>query len=588
MANPKTVNAKKRVSMTSGGGKSPAELVRQSNRWRDNYNPLRGLIISKVILLLEQAERGDYAELQMVLRKIEKRYPILKGLKARRLAALKKLDWTVKIEDELPAGITEEQAKKQQQYLRSRYGLIRNLREAFSFLVMAEFRGFAILQKRYYQGGQNDGAVRELYWLPQRNFIRDGEFGDFYWNENSNFGVTKETLGEKNRIGGDELPLEDFVIRECDSPLYEIALIAFTNWAMGRKDWAAFVEVFGLPNSVVIMPANIPTGKEDEYRDSAEKVAEGVSGALPNGADVKFPTASVRGNAPFKEFCDAQNEDVVLAGTGGLLTMLTAPTGIGKGPSDEHGDAFDEIAQGDAKEISEIFNREFDEPELEVAFPNQPHVAYFELAAPDKSEEDTLKFKREAWKQFQQDGTVSDILANQTDLKQLTREVGVPVNEEYVDPYISVTQDGALVTGELLKDSEDDIIGAKPGEPVVGQVQTTVDDELTAETQRRGEGEELTKNRRGPRVKNNSRSTMADSQPASDQTVFKALANDLQPLRERFARIQEITDNEVWLQKMREFAADIDALKADLTADPATARALEALSANAFQEGFEQ
>jgi hypothetical protein len=59
---------------SAGGGKSAAELVRQSNRWRDNYNPVRGLFIARAISILETADRGDFAELQLVMRKVERRH----------------------------------------------------------------------------------------------------------------------------------------------------------------------------------------------------------------------------------------------------------------------------------------------------------------------------------------------------------------------------------------------------------------------------------------------------------------------------------------------------------------------------------
>ena len=112
-------------------------------------------------------------------------------------------------------------------------------------------------------------------------------------------------------------------------------------------------------------------------------MANGVSGALPAGSDVKFPGDGVRIGAPFKEFCGANDADVVLAGTGGLLTMLAQPTGIGDGASEQHGDAFDDIAQADAMKISETLQRDFDKQELAARFPGQPVLAYFEVAAPD-------------------------------------------------------------------------------------------------------------------------------------------------------------------------------------------------------------
>jgi len=390
--NPKSKSPDRATQPSAGGGKSAAELVRQSNRWRDNYNPIRGLFIARAISLLEAADRGDYPELQLVMRKVERRHPALKALKARRLAALEKLDWEIKIVDELPEGVTRQDAESQRKFLRSRYELVQNLTEAIGFLATAEFRGYAILQKhRFNDGGEFDGAVREFHWLPQDQFSRNGQFGDFYYNQNSNFGIGSDScqilLGEQNRIGSAQLPREDFILREVESPLYEIALVAFVNWCMGRKDWAAFTEIFGLPNGVAIMPANIPPGMEDEYRAAAERVADGVSGALPNGSDIKFPTSSVRGEAPFKDFCDAQDYDVVLAGTGGRLTMLTADKGgLGNGPALEHAAAFDEIAEAEARKISAILQKDFDRVELAAEFPGQPVLAYFELCMRDVTE----------------------------------------------------------------------------------------------------------------------------------------------------------------------------------------------------------
>ena len=401
-----------------GLGKSAAQLVRSNNLWRDNYNPLRGLVIAKVVYLLEAAERGDYAELELTLRKIEKRYPVCKGLKTRRLAALEELDWDIKVKNPLPPGATPELAAQQQAHLRARYDLIENLTETFGFLALAEFRGFAILQKHRFTDGQNDGAVRELHWLPQWTFSRDGQFGDFYYNQDSQFGIgiggCQLALGEANRIGSADLPRTEFVIREVEDPLYEIALIAFVNWAMARKDYAAFVEIFGLPNVVVIMPANIPPGQEDTYQASAERVADGVSGALPNGSDIKFPTSGFRNNGPFKEFCDAQDADVVLAGTGGRLAMLTTEHGgLGDGPAREHTDAFDQIARADARKVNQTLQRDFDQPELCEAFPGQPACVYFELAASD--EEDMKDFANNIYLLAQSGKNVStDFIAEKT------------------------------------------------------------------------------------------------------------------------------------------------------------------------------
>jgi hypothetical protein len=331
---------------------------------------------------------------QVLLRKAEKRYPVLKGFIERLVSGVEELDWEVKILQNLPAGATPAMAEAQQKFLRARYDLIGNLKEAVGQVALADIRGYAILQKHRFADGPHDGAIRELYWLEPWVWSRNGYYGDFYYNEISRFGVglgsCESVLGEANRVGGAQLPRADFVIREVESPLYEISLVAFVNWLMARKDWAAFVEIFGLAKGVVIMPPSIAPGKEEDYQTAAERVSEGVSGTLPNGSEIHFPTAGVRGEAPFKLYCDAQDADLVLAATSGLLSMLSGHAagenvGLGHGPNKQHADIWEKIAKMKGNRVNEVFRRDIDAPELAAEFPGQPVCAQFTLAVqPDE------------------------------------------------------------------------------------------------------------------------------------------------------------------------------------------------------------
>ena len=58
-------------------------------------------------------------------------------------------------------------------------------------------------------------------------------------------------------VMGQGLDRVEFVIRECESPINEVGLIACVRASMGEKDWAAFVEIYGLPNCVVVMPPDV-------------------------------------------------------------------------------------------------------------------------------------------------------------------------------------------------------------------------------------------------------------------------------------------------------------------------------------------
>jgi phage gp29-like protein len=371
----------------TGHGHTLEELVRRSNFWRDNYNPLRGLTIAWLMARFEQAERGAFAETQLTLRKAEKRFPVLKGFIEKLLSSVAALDGKVRVKEQLPAGATPELAERQRRHLQGRYDLLKNFKASLAQIALADLRGYAVLQKHRYRGGGRDGAVEELYWIEPWCWVRDGFYGDFYYNENSQFGVglgsCQAILGEDCRLGGGQLPRAEFVVREAEAPLYEIALIAFVNWLMGRKDYAAFTETFGLPSAIVTMPPNLAPGKEAEYQVVAERVARGASGALPAGADAKFPSQGIRGQSPFENFCDAQERDLVLAGTGGHLTMLSAPTGLGKGASEEHDAAWQKIAVAKAVQINDTLQRDFDAPELAAEFPGEPVCVYFALGVKD-------------------------------------------------------------------------------------------------------------------------------------------------------------------------------------------------------------
>lgn len=346
--------------------------VKRANRWRAQYNPLRGLTMQRAVALLEAGERGDYADLQWTYRSIEKREPTLRALKRLRIGAIKKLDWDIKLVDEADAAIAERQAAT----LRSAYERISNLTEAISFLALAEFRGFAHLEKRY-QGDDPSAAVVRLEPVEQWHWGRDTVYGDWRYNADASTGSNR----------GVSIEPRHFVIRQVEDPVNEIGFICYLRKNLSQKDWDGFVETYGLPPLFVEMPASTPPGKDAEYQAMAEAVIGDMRGTLPNGAQVKTAGDTARGVNPFRDHLTYQDEQLVLAGTSGKLTMLAAPTGLGSGVSDTQQDTFDTLAQSEAMEISEVFQRQFDRAILDVSgFAGQPAVAYFQIAAVDQED----------------------------------------------------------------------------------------------------------------------------------------------------------------------------------------------------------
>ena len=356
---------------------SGPRLPLPGRRWRESYNPLRGLTLARLAAMLEASQRGDGADLQWFYRFVERRFPVLRACIARRRAALAKLRWRVTTPANLPPGATPAQAAAQQAWLSAFYLRITNLEEAVRHLALAEFRGWAVLAKHRVSAGPDAGDIQELHWLPPWNLLRDGWTGDFYWNPDARAGVTPESLGAAARMDPSQL-----VVRECDLPINEIAAVAFVRSSLALKDWSAFVEMYGLPGAIAILPPNVPPDQAESFRAAAEQVAEGGCGALPHGSDVKFPTAALRGDPPFRALLDWDEKDVVLAATGGKLSMLNDPTGIGGAQAQVHQAAFDDLAFDEAQDIAGCLHRQLTVPELAARFPGQPVCVRWVLGLP--------------------------------------------------------------------------------------------------------------------------------------------------------------------------------------------------------------
>jgi phage gp29-like protein len=173
---------------------------------------------------------------------------------------------------------------------------------------------------------------------------------------------------------------ELFIYRENDSPIDEIAVIAHVRQSLSQKDWDGFIETYGLPPLFLELPPDIPAEREAEYQAQAEAIIGDARGTIPHGTQIHTVDSGARGQNPFAEHLQYQDELIVLAATGGKLTALTE-SGSGTLAGGAHQRAFDDITEAEAALISETFQQQFDRPLLARMFPGQPQLAYFELAA---------------------------------------------------------------------------------------------------------------------------------------------------------------------------------------------------------------
>lgn len=347
----------------------PPLHLQEINKAREWYNPLRGLSIQRAAQLLEQGERGRYADLQKLYRMAEKRFPVLRALKRRLLGGLSELDWSVKIVSEIPAGFTQAQAEAQQKELRGRYDAIENLPQAIEHLGLAEFRQFAHLEPRY---PDNDPAkpAHLLTPVPQWHWFRDDQTWAWRYDPEARDQESGSTL----------IDPADFIIREIDDPINEIALLAFIRANDSVKNWDAFRDDYAIPMLFALLGENTPADQVEKWLALVEKATKNSRGALPPGSDLKTVELSKLDGEQFQTHVGFQREEVVLAGTSGLLTMLTAP-GSGTLAGSAHQEAIDLVINALAGKVAATLQAQFDKRILAAEFPSQPVLAYFSLEA---------------------------------------------------------------------------------------------------------------------------------------------------------------------------------------------------------------
>ena len=354
---------------------TPAQQIKRNldttNKWRDSNNPLRDLTMPRAVQLMELAQRGIMADLQWLYAAetgIEASDPDLMVIIERTVAGVSDCEDQVETVSEDSIGFDRVLADEQAAFIRESFAQCDNLSEAIEHLVMARFRGYAHLSPWI----KPDWTLEHLEPLPQWNMVRNGTKNDWAFNpkaDNTDFGSLKEGILSPN----------DYILLDNRRPVNRIALIKYVRATVAEKDWDGYVEIYGIPGVFIIMPTNVPDGKEEEYADKAEEAAEAGSGSLPNGSDVKT-LSEARGSQPFQARLEWLQKQLVLAGTGGLLTML-AESGSGTLAGGAHQSAWDQIVRRVTRIVCNPINRQYVRRALAARFPGRPALASFALRA---------------------------------------------------------------------------------------------------------------------------------------------------------------------------------------------------------------
>ena len=356
---------------------APHHLINTMRRWREAYNPMRGLTLERCVRHLEEYQQGIMANVQWLFAHIEGQDATLLTVIENLDSAIGEIDWDIAQVSPDSRRFDPILAAEQEACLRSAYENIENLSEAISHLVMARFRGFAHLAPWCRLEGRLDTLYR-LHPLHQWNMVRQGLSGPWAYNPSADPIDYAQTRPDYR------LTPDDALVRERPRYVNRLALIKYIRATTAEKDWDAYVEIYGIPACFIVLPQTIPTDSEGRWLELAKQATEGGSGVLPGGSDVKTLSEN-RAIQPFQARLEWLEKQLVLAATGGMLTVL-AESGSGTLAGSVHKTVFDTLAAAEAKKVAETLQAWLDRRLLNAAFPGKPHLAAFNLSRPEEKD----------------------------------------------------------------------------------------------------------------------------------------------------------------------------------------------------------
>lgn len=278
-------------------------------------------------------------------------------------------DWKISTADDSTSAKADRKrralAEKQKAVLTERYERIANLEEAITHLATARFYGFAAL--RWLDGGSYLFPIQP--WNVMRDLQQNGNeppSGEWYWNPQAQTSLNKTTM--------QRMSPKDYILRECrHSSIIELLDLGFryrTIMNFREKNLEAASK-----NQVIILTSqNLPAKDSPEMADMMAAVTAACNGdsvAIAKG-DPNCPTEVHYGQAPAGLGCyDASlqqlEQQIAQTVSGGMLTMLALPTGIGSSVADQHAQTLGGLVLQECKEIRRVLQENIDVPALREA-----------------------------------------------------------------------------------------------------------------------------------------------------------------------------------------------------------------------------
>jgi hypothetical protein len=538
------------------------QRIRQSILNR--FNPLRNFSYEKLVRQLEAFHAGYLGDAARTWDTQERRNIYLGNVASKRKKSVARLPWEIKQTED------SREAKRQAEVLTAFYNSIR----VTSVLEQNEKGGLSLLIRQMMDAVGKRFAAHEIVWRFEPEGVKaEFLFCPLWWFENRTGRL--RFLREEGLAEGEEMADGEWLVTVGEGIMESCSVMDLLR-SLPLKDWAAFSEKFGMPGLLGKTPATVDSEEWKAMEDAVRNFMNDWAAVVNNGGEITLVEPKSGGTnlpfAPLVEYCDR----AIAARWRGadLSTISSGKQSEGTGASLQ-GDETDLILEDDAALITEALNEQVDRFVIEYAFGEGTELkAYFKLKG-ESEDQAEVTHKRAVLDKFLADGTVNDVIANLTDIKALVRELNLPVNEEYDEPYLAVQDaQGNPVTGDTVRDSEGDIVGgtvgAKPEEGPGAGKNSSVDPG--------GQGGRVV-----------SAANEARAAQATNRTQFaEATREAFRPIAVELQRILQIENQAAQRVELQGLVSKMPQLQALINNDPKNVEALKAAMEAAFKKGINQ
>jgi hypothetical protein len=214
--------------------------------------------------------------------------------------------------------------------------------------------------------------------VPQWHWLRGARREDIAWRN--------DAAARGNESDSVAIDPADFIIREVEDPLCEIALLCFVRRNFGKKNWTVFQADYAIPALFALLGENTPLDKVKEWLALVREVTNNSRGALPPcRRGWKTLDVGDRDGSQFDCTIQARTRISCSPARAAHLTMLAQSTGM----NDSQGNVQDSIFDASRRPRRPTFRRSAGavrqaHPGCRV--PLAAAGAYFELAAEDRED----------------------------------------------------------------------------------------------------------------------------------------------------------------------------------------------------------